>query len=166
MQCYYITYREIAIVPGCPSTIGLGVEGKAISHLSHCPLRLDPSADRRCQKCKHAKNAPSKPPSRTPRPGLVEHRMAGLLTCGSRLSPPSQPLRGQWRSGVALRLQLRGQSRTGRKKRRTVFPFSSLTEPSNSASPAVPDLSRRRSSGADLKHLGSAHFQVGLFQPV
>lgn len=55
-----------------------------------------------------------KPPSRTPRPGLVEHRMVGLLTCGSWLGHPSRPIWGQWVFGVAHRLQLRGQSRTWR----------------------------------------------------
>lgn len=41
--------------------------------------------------------------------------MAGLLTCGSWLPPPSRPrVRGQWLPGGARRLQLRGQLRVWR----------------------------------------------------
>ncbi len=90
IQCYNITILRIAIFSRGHSTIGIGVEDKAISHLLHCPLCLKPSSDRRCQKWKHAKTVPSKPPSRTPRPGLVKHLMAGLLTCGSALGQPSR----------------------------------------------------------------------------
>jgi hypothetical protein len=37
--------------------------------------------------------------------------MAGLLARGSKLCPPSRPVSGQWRLGIALRSQLRGQPR-------------------------------------------------------
>ena len=69
----------------------LKIQSEGFSCFRHGPLHLLPSADRRCRLCTHADYVPSKPPSRTPRPGLVKHLMAGLLTCGSSLGCPSRP---------------------------------------------------------------------------
>lgn len=77
-------------------------------------LRLRPSEPRQWEQVSEIRRMRAiRPPSRTPRPGLVEFTMAGLLTCGSWLRHPSQPY-GQWVLGVAIRLQLRGQSRIQR----------------------------------------------------
>lgn len=56
--------------------------------------------------------------------GLCPATMAGILACGSSLSPPSRPRLGdQWRSGVIRRLQLRGQPWNGAFQACTTFPI-------------------------------------------
>ena len=115
-----------------------------IISIRHVPHRFLPNAVGPCSSCERTCDVSSKPPARTPRPGLVEYSTAGLLTCGSQLGQPSRTILKP--SGCLASLNAYscgGSYGLGSDKPCTVFPFHPSGVPSGTVSLGVPDIIAR-----------------------